>query len=447
MLQILLILLLIFITGFLAISEVSLIAAKRQRLQALANEGNNNAKLALALALAPHRMIVTTQIGLTFVTLIEGAVTETLLDPFLQPILAKISYLSSHSIMISVIVSFALVTFITILFGDILPKRIALLYPENIAITLAPITSRLIKLFSPLITVFSFLSDTILRILRMPLHIHHHVSAEDIEDLFEAGAQSGLLDKTEKGLLDNVWRMDERMVGALMTPRSEIVYINITSPYKENLEIIFNNPTKRIIVCKENLDHILGVGSASIWIKDFAEQLYTGQQNHKIARLNFDNILPLHSIPNTLTLIETLAAFRKYKTHIALVYNEFGDLEGLITMVDLMEAVVGNYPETLDENLLILKDTSGKWLIDGLAPIDDVKQALDIAELPDESLGNYHTVAGFAISILGSEKGRLPKEFDKFVYGGYVFEIVDIDRSKGYKIDQLMVHKQESSAP
>lgn len=439
MFQIIVIVLLIFSTAFFAIAELSLVASKKQRLLALADDGNSNARLALEMAKKPKGMIVAAQIGLTFVTLIEGAVTKKLLDPFLSPILIKINFLSIYATLISTILSFILVTFATILFGDIIPKRVALLYPENIAITLVPITSKMLKLLTPLINIFSFISDKILQILRMPIELNNHVSAKDIEDLFEAGAQSGLLDQTEKGLLDNVWRMDERRVGALMTPRSDIVYIDTTALYKDNLEIVLNNPSKRILVCKGNLDHILGVGLASIWLKDYLQQLNSGTQNPTISWLDLDNLIPVHSIPNTLTLIETLESFRKYKTHMVLVYNEFGHLEGLITMVDLMGAVVGEYPETLTENLLIHKDPSGKWLIDGLAPIDDVKNALGIVELPDEDLGNYHTAAGFALSILGSTQGRLPKEFDSFIYEGYIFEVVDVDRSKGYRIDQLMV--------
>lgn len=436
MFSILVVIFLILSTGFFALSELSLIASKKQRLQALADDGNKKAALALELAHKPNRVIASSQIGLTIVTLIEGAVTRTVLDPYIIPLLHQVPMLDKFAVVISLFISFILVTFLTILFGDILPKRIAIMYPENVAILLVPITSKIIRLFSPLILIFSFMSDQILKFLRMPTDYKHNVSADDITDLFEAGAKSGLLDQTEKDLLDNVWRMDERKVGALMTPRSDIVFIDTLAKARENLEIVLTHPSKRIIVCSGDLDNILGYGTASSWLKDSLNKLYNGD-NLDISWL--DNILPVHSIPNTLTLIETLESFRKYKTHVALVYNEFGHVEGLITMFDLMAAVIGEYPETTDDNLLIHKDPSGKWLIDGLAPIDDVKNALGLFELPGEDLGNYHTAAGFALSMLGRSKGRLPKEFDQFDYDGYVFEVVDIDRAKGYRIDQLMV--------
>jgi len=432
---------LILSTGFFALSELSLIAARKHRLQALADEGNRGAKLALELANKPNRVIASSQIGLTIVTLIEGAVTKTMLDPYIIPMIGHVWFLARFASIISLFLSFILVTFLTILFGDILPKRIAIIYPERVAIFLVPITSRVIHIFAPLITIFSFTSDSVLKFFRIPIDHKQHVSADDITDLFEAGAKSGLLDQTEKDLLDNVWRMDERKVGAIMIPRSDIVFINTKAVARENLEIVLSNSARRIIVCDGGLDNILGYGTASIWLKDSLNKLYNGEALD-ISWL--DNIRPVHSIPNTLTLIETLEAFRKYKTHVALVYNEFGNVEGLITMFDLMEAVIGEYPETTEDNSLIHKDPSGKWLIDGSAPLDDVKAALNLAELPDEDLGNYHTAAGFALSMLGRMKGRLPKEFDQFNYDGYTFEVVDVDRTKGYRIDQLMVKPSEN---
>lgn len=432
---------LILSNSFLALTELSLIAAKRPRLLALSESGNKNARIALDLACKPDKIIATAQIGLTIIMLIEGAVTESLLAPLFHRYIAQVAVLQPFDHEIILICSFVLVTSLTILFGDIIPKRIALVYPESIAVKFVPITSKVVYMLSPLVWICSYLSDKILQLFGIPTNKEERVSARDIEDLFEAGAQSGLLVQTEKDLLDNVWRMDERQVSALMTPRSEIVYIDIMASDEDNLETVLNNPSKQIIVCTENLDHVLGFGPAGEWLKDIVKQLYARVEKPKI--IWSDNLLPIHAIPNSLTLIETLDAFRKYKTDIALVYNEFGHVEGIISIYDLMGAVVGQYPGASDENLLIIKDVSGKWLIDGMAAFDDVKQALGIEDLCDDQLGgHYNTAAGFALSFLGRIKGRLPKEFDSFNYAGYVFEIVDIDRSQGYRIDRLMVQRQ-----
>lgn len=431
---------LILSNSFLSIAELSLISAKKTRLMALADDGNKSAKLAYDLASKPDRIIATSQIGLTILILVEGAVTDRLLAPLFHRLISPFIILQPFDHLITLVCSFTLVTTLTILFGDIIPKRVALVYPETIAINLISITSKVVYIFSPLVMIFSYLSDKVLHLFNVPINKEQEVTALDIEDLFEAGAQSGLLDQTEKNLLDNVWRMDERQVSALMTPRSEMVFIDILGSDDDNLEIILNNPSKHILVCNENLDHVLGIGPVDVWVKDIIKQLFAGVKKPKI--IWSDNFLPIHAIPNSLSLIETLDSFRKFKSRVALVYNEFGHVEGIVSMSDLMSAVVGEDPSISAENLLIIKDDCGKWLIDGLAAIDDVKKALSIDDLPNEQMGHYLTAAGFALSILGRDKGRLPKEFDKFNYGGYVFEVVDIDRTKGYRIDRLMVQRE-----
>lgn len=440
MLEFLAICCLILCNAFLTLAELSLLSARKPRLFALADEGVKNARIACDLIRKPGRVIAVAQIGLTIIVLIEGALTDDLLAPIVYKLVTQLKFLQPFDHFITLMSSFALVTVLAILFGDIIPKRIALVYPETIAVALAPINSKIMYIATPLVNVFAYLSDKILTLFAIPINKEQYVSAEDIEDLFEAGAQSGLLVKTEKDLLDNVWRMDERQVSALMTPRSEIVYIDITASDEENLEIILNNPSKQIIVCNENLDHVLGFGPAGEWLKNIVKQLSARVEKPKI--IWSDNLSPIHTIPNSLSLIETLDSFRKYKTYIALVYNEFGHVEGIVSIYDLMSAVVGEYPGVNDENLLIIKDASGKWLIDGMASMDDVRYALEIEEFPNEQLGHYNTAAGLALSILGRSKGRLPKEFDSFSYAGYVFEVVDIDRSQGHRIDRLMVQRQ-----
>lgn len=435
---------LILCNSFFTLVELSLITAKKPRLLVMADEGVKNAKIACDLARRPDYIIATVQIGLTVIMLIEGAVTDDLLAPLVHAIVLQISFLQPLDHIITIILSFALVAGLTILFGDIIPKRIALAHPEAISISLAPITSKIIVVASPLVNIFAYLSDKILGLAGIPLHKEKYVSAEDIEDLFEVGAQSGLLAKTEKDLLDNVWRMDELQVSALMTPRSEIVYIDITASDEENLEIILNNPSKQIIVCNENLDHVLGFGPAGKWLKNIVNQLSAKIEKPKI--IWSDNLLPIHAIPNSLSLIETLDSFRKYKTHIALVYNEFGHVEGIISIYDLMSAIVGEYPGGDSDNLLIVKDVNDKWLIDGMAPIHDVKSALEIEEFPNEDIGHYNTAAGLTLSILGRSNGRLPKELDSFNYAGYTFEVIGIDRTQGYRIDRLKVYRESDSA-
>lgn len=428
---------LIFANGVFALSEMSLVASKKGRLQALADAGSEGARTALTLANDPNRVLATTQIGLTFITLIQGALGEARMTPYALSLLPTEGILAAYRAEIATGIVLTLITLISIIFGEMLPKRVAMLYPERIACAMSPWAAKFIRLISPAISLLSGSTNAIMKACGVPLVKADEVSAEDIEAMLEAGAQSGLLATTEKNLLDNVWRMDGRRVGALMTPRSSITYIDIQDTDNDNMDKLAAHSGQRLIVCDGGLDHVLGMGPTAKWVQSLMEQLRAGAKTPRIDWLK--EITPAHCLPNTLTLIETLDAFRAHKTHAALVYNEFGQVEGIITMKDLISAVVGDMPETPEQNRLIHKDPSGKWLIDGQAPIDDVKNELGLDELPDEGANSYQTAAGFALYMVGREHKRLPKEFDKFELGEFVFEIVDIDRDKGYRIDQLMV--------
>lgn len=443
--DILIILALIFGNGVFALSEMALVASKKNRLQSLADGGDLKAKTALALANDPNRILATTQIGLTFITLIEGAFSESRMAPYILAALPSDGLIAPYRAQIATVTVLAGITLISIVFGEMLPKRVAMLYPERIACAMSPWAAKFIRLISPAISLLSGSTNSIMKALGFPLVKADEVSAEDIETMLEAGAQSGLLATTEKNLLDNVWRMDGRRVGALMTPRSDIVYIDIQEPNNDNLDKLAAHSAQRLIVCDGGLDHVLGMGPTAKWVSSLMEQLRGGSKNPQIDWTK--EVTPAHCLPNTLTLIETLEAFRAHKTHSALVYNEFGQVEGIITMKDLMSAVVGDMPETPEQNRLIHKAPSGKWLIDGLAPLDDVKKELGLDELPEEGSNAYHTAAGFALFMVGREHKRLPKEFDKFELGDFVFEVVDVDRQKGHRIDQLMVQLKEGARP
>lgn len=433
--------LLIIITAFFTLSDMSIIASKKNRIQALADDGNSKAKKILHLVNDPTKAIATTQVGLTIVTLVEGAYVEGAMAAKFEPYFQNIPLITNYVHETTSICVFAVVTFLLILFGDILPKKLALIYPEPIAIALAKLTLFGIIIFSPIVNGFAFLSNLILTSCGLHTIKQEDISENDIETMFEAGAQSGLLVKAEKDLLDNVWRLDESRVGSLMTPRSDIVYVDITDNAITNLDKILQYHSQYLLVCKDGLDNVLGIGTANTWIKEIVEQIRNGNSRPKINWTK--DLKPVHAIPNTLTLIEILESFRTHKTHTALVYNEFGHVEGIITVDDIMSAVVGDMGMESEEDTLIHQDKSGKWLIDGLAPINDVKDALNLDDSFDENSGVYQTAAGFVISVIGKTKGRLPKVFDKFDFEGYSFEVVDIDKTNGYRVDQIMVKRVE----
>lgn len=425
--------------SFLALSEMSLAASKKTRLASMAADGDHRAKLALSLADDPNRVLATTQIGLTFITMVQGALGD---SSFTAPILAQLphwSWMEAYRDKIALGVALSGITFFSLIVGEMLPKRVALLYPETIARAVAPTASRLIGALSPAIGALSWITNRLMAAMGLPLVKSEAVSAEDVETMLEAAGAQGLLSEREKTIMDNVWRLDERKVGAIMTPRANIAHIDISNPHESNLDVLASHPRARLVVTQGGLDHVLGMAPAKTWTVELMRQLREKRPNPTIDWTS--GLTPAHAVPNSLTLIETLESFRAHKAHSALVYNEFGQVEGLVTMSDLMDAVVGEVPLADDHSQLIFKDPAGRWLIDGLAPLSDLRSALELEELPGEDQAHFQTAGGFALWMIGRSKGRLPKEFDEFEHSGLTFQVVDIDRKNGYRIDQLMVVK------
>jgi putative hemolysin len=434
--------LLIFLNGLFALSEMSIVASKKSRLAAMAEAGDRGAAAALALSNDPNRILATTQLGLTFVTLVEGAFGSHALGGQLAQVFSAWEWLRPWSASAGDVAALALITFATLIFGEMLPKRAALIHPEAIARRIAPGAQKVIRALSPLISALSFCTNRAMALLGLPLVRSEAVSAEDVETMMEAAGQSGLLSERERIIMDNVWRLDERRVGSIMTTRSEIRHIDIARPHEENLDVLARHPRLRLVVTQGGLDNVLGMAPSSAWTAALMEQLRQGA-----ARPVIDwtaNLTPALAIPNSLTLIGALESFRSHKSHVALVYSEYGQVEGILTMSDLMDALVGEMPQNAEQELLIHKDPQGKWLIDGAAPIGEAKAALGLGELPGEAQSNYQTAGGFALWMIGDAEGRLPKEFDSFEHEGLVFQIVDVDRKHGYRIDQIMVERKKT---
>lgn len=428
---------LIALNGLFSLSEMSVVASNKNRLQTLADAGHKGAKAALSLGNDPNRILATTQLGLIFITLLQGAMGSQLFAAQLSAALPDWPWLMSWKDRLAEGTVLALITFFTLIFGEMLPKRAALGNPEAIACFMAPISQKIVGLFSPLIGVLSFFTNRTMIFLGLPTVRSDKVSEEDVEVMLRAANQAGLLSAREMTIMDNVWRLNERKVGAVMTPRQSIRFIDIAQPNGINLETLMSHPHLRLVVVKNGLDCVLGLAPTKQWTDDLMRQFRAGTTTPVIDWTK--DLSPAHSIPNSLNLIETLESFRAHQTHVGLVYNEFGQVEGIVSMSDLMDALVGEMPRSPEQETLIHKDPAGRWLIDGLASISDTKTALGLSELPGEAQANFQTAGGFALWMIGHQQGRLPKEFDEFVHEGLRFQIVDIDRNQGYRIDQIMV--------
>jgi putative hemolysin len=428
---------LIALSGLFALCEMSIVASKKSRLQTLIDGGDRGAAAALALANDPNRLLATTQLGLTFVTLVEGSFGSSSFAGHVSALIPDWDWVAPWKEKAAAFVVLALITAATLVLGEMLPKRAALVRPEAIARLMAPPALRLITILSPLIAVLSFCTNRLMAALGLPLVRSEAVSAEDVETMIDAAGQSGLITAREKAIMDNVWRLDERKVGAIMTPRQDIRFIDIDKPYSENLDTFMQHPRLRLVVAQGGLDQVLGMAPTRRWTEALMGQLRDGKQE---ARIDWAADLGrIHRIPNSLTLIETLESFRAHNTHAGLVYNEFGQVEGIISMADLMDALVGEVLQDADQETLIRKDKekTGRWLIDGMTSISDTKAALGINELPGEREGNYQTAGGFALWMIGRAKMRLPKVADSFEYDGLRCEVVDIDQRNGYRIEHL----------
>jgi putative hemolysin len=410
--------LLILLSGFFAMSEMSIGASRIAILTQMAEQGNEGARIAAALRSQPSRLLAATQTGLTALATLLGVFGEAMWVPRIEEsIKTDIAILAFASYPLALLVVVGSITFATIVVGEIIPKRIALAKPEAIAALLAPSMALFARITRPFIWALSVASEKLLALFPFK-ESAAHVAADEIRAMITAGRRDGGLDETAGELLGNVFRLDDRKVASVMTPANAIIYLDLQAPSEINLEKIKSHSVSRFLVCKGGLSQVMGY----IESRELLQHLLAGNQ------LDLGK-LPTHAIqfiPNTQSLIGVLEFFRTQKTHLAIVVNEFGQTEGLVTLSDLLSSVVGDVPSSVDELPLAVQREDGSWLLDGLLPLDEMKDKLGLTTLPEEELGNYHTVGGFVITAVG----RIPKKAETFDWHGWRFEVVDMDKNR-----------------
>lgn len=417
-------LLLIAVSAFFALAEMGLASARRGRLEQMALDGNTNAIAALAIKDVPSRFLAATQMGITAAALLSGIYGESALKDLLSALIADWApWAESARDEIALAATVILVTAVSIVFGEIVPKRIAIAYPEKVAVLCAPAMRLFIRIMSPAIHALSRSADLILRTL--PLRSAPAVAGvEDILAYVDEGEKAGAIGPEEGLMLGNVFRLEDRRVAAVMTPAADVVWLNLAASASYNTNLLRECPHSKLPVCKDSLNHIIGVA-----------------ESYDILKAALDGKLDLAAIPLTpplfvpgnVSLIDLLRTFRQHKSTFAFVVNEFGQTEGMVTLADLLQTVVGDLlPSSSDEDeALAVCRSDGSWLLDGLLPIDEMKEKLEIRELPDESVGNYHTVGGFVLLSLG----HIPRKSERFECAGWFFEVVDVDRNR---VDQIL---------
>lgn len=418
------ILLLVLANGLFAMSEAALISARSARLQEMAENGSARARAALDLLEDPNLFLSTVQIGITLVGVLAGAFGGATIAVPLAGVIEEIPVLAPYARVVSVGVVVVIIAYLSLILGELVPKRLALGNPERIASTVARPMRLLSRLAAPVVGFLSFSTNTALRVLRVRPGEQPPVTEAEIGILIDQGTRAGVFEEAERDIVERVFQLGDLRVTALMTPRPEVVWLDLESP-PEARRRLRESTYSRFPVCRGRLDEVVGVVRA----KDLLVRHLDGEG----LDLTKDLQKPLF-VPESMYAFRALEAFRRAGQHIALVVDEHGELEGVITLNDVLEALVGVLP-SLDEpagDSEAVRREDGSWLLDGAMPVNRFKEILDVRELPGERTAGYKTLAGFIMTRLG----RLPAVADRFEWEGITFEVADMD---GYRVDKVLV--------
>jgi CBS domain containing-hemolysin-like protein len=410
---------LIVVSAFFSMAEISLAASRRTKLRVLSSEGKTNASQILSFQEQSGMFFTTVQISLNAVAILAGIVGDAFLSPAIAGIFPRFVP-SSVAERIGGIVSFLLVTFSFVLFSDVMPKRVAMACPEAVALRMIDPMKKFIFIFSPLSKSLNSVANAIFKLLRMPERKRDDITSDDLYAMMEAGALAGVLRHQEKELIDNVFELDTRTVPSAMTVRENVVYFDLHENEDEIKRKVADHPHSTYLVCDENIDRVLGYVNS----KELLERVLKGQS---LDLKNGLQIRPPLIIPDTLTLAEAMDQFKGKGEDLAVVLNEYALVVGIISLKDIMTMLMGNL---VGQEEQIMKRDDHSWLIEGATPIDDVMSVFKIEEFPNSE--NYETVGGFLTYMLR----RIPHRTDSVTFGGYSFEVMDIDN---YKIDQVLV--------
>lgn len=416
------ILILIAGAGFLSLSEIALAGSRKVKLKILAEAGEERAQQVLDLQENSANFFAASQIGLNAVAILGGILGEAAFRPYLVDLVTRF-YSGPWAETIGFVLSFTLVTSLFILFADLMPKRLAMIAPEKIAISVINPIQVFITICRPLAWFINAIANLLFRLFKVNTTREDNITFDDISAVMDAGAQAGVVLKQEHHFIENVFELEERNVPSSMTTRENVVYFTINESETSIRQKLAEFPYSKYLVCNENIDQVIGYVDA----KDILIRILN---NQKFTQLNESTIRTVLTIPDTLTLSEVLDRFRSSKEKFAVVFNEYALVVGVITLSDIMITVMGDWVTPTDEDMQIIKRDNNSWLIDGSTPIEDMKHALGIDEMPDDE--NYETLAGFMMYKLR----KIPRPADAVTFGGYKFEVVDVDH---FKIDQLLV--------
>lgn len=430
--DILIILGLILVNGVFAMSEIAVVTSKRIRLQKRAENGSRGAQAALDLSESPSRFLSTIQVGITLIGIFNGAFGEASLVAALTPKLATVQLVSPYAREVSLAIVVVGITFASLILGELVPKRIAMQYPEAAASVIAPLMLLLSRLMGPFVKVLTASTEFILRLLGLHHKKDDAVTEEEIAGMFREGADAGLFEKTEHDIVARALRLDDQRVAALMTPRMDVHFIDIDDSIEVSLAKIADSSYNRFPVCKGDISHVIGIVHAG----SLFEQTI---RSRSIATIDIVAATrPPLFVPETISAMQLLETLKKNRAELALVIDEYGEIEGIVTLSDVLGALVGDV-SVIDEDREddVVRRADGSWLIDGGVTFDRFRELLGTdVRFPEEESGTYHTLAGFVMTWLG----HIPQISESFEWEGFRIEVVDMDRNR---IDRLLVTQPE----
>jgi putative hemolysin len=424
------ILLLVLLNGTFAMSELAIVSSRRGRLLALQRAGKPGASAALALAEDPSRFLPTVQVGITLVGVFAGAFAGQGLANRLAEVLVLVPGFAPYAPQVSLFIVVLFITYLSLILGELVPKQFALRNPEGVACLVARPMSTLSRVAAPMVWLLSHSSALVLKLLGASAPVESAVTEEEVKAVVAEGAQAGALETEERHMIERVLRLADKPVRALMTPRNEVDWIDRDATPAEIVSRLKASEVTRFVVAEGRIDNVVGVVHA----KNLLDQMLEEGGTLSVANAMQQAMV----LPDSLSALDALERLRQDRVGLALVMDEYGSFEGVVTASDALEAIVGELggePQPTTAGGAVQRQ-DGSLLLDGMMASDEARDRLDLPELPGK--GGYHTVAGLMLALLQ----RVPREGDRIVWAGWRFEIVDMD---GRRIDKVLAHREEAT--
>ncbi|ALF55464.1 hypothetical protein ACX27_25760 [Nostoc piscinale CENA21] len=422
--EILIILLLIIANGIFSMSEMAVVSARKVRLQQLANQGDARARAALKLAESPNNFLSTVQVGISLIGILTGAFGGATIANRLAIYVKLIPFLAPYSEPLSFGIVVLIITYLSLIIGELVPKRLALNNPERIAAFVAIPMRALAAIASPAVHLLSASTELVLRLLGITPSEEPQVTEEEIKILIEQGTEAGTFEEAEQDMVERVFRLGDRPVSSFMTPRPDIIWLDLEDTAEENRQKMTENGYSRYPVCQGGLDNVLGI----IPVTDLLARSFRNEALDLTVGLR----QPVF-VPESTRGLKVLELFKQTITHMAIVVDEYGVIQGLVTLNDIMSEIVGDVPADLDEDEpQYVQREDGSWLLDGMLPVEKFFEIFEMEEWESDERGSYQTLGGFVITHLG----RIPAAADHFEWEGMRVEVMDMD---GNRVDKVLV--------